>query len=235
MSCPRPLSPAQQECYQVKKDIQSPNIKSAFSHDVADGYLTHDRLLAGVAASLLSCVDTLAAHVGLEVAEHRIQLILLERLALSRMVEMSRVGLGDVNASLRALGGQRALRALGGLVGLRVRRVGHRLMLMGAAINLQRHADRRIERIKIREIEIVSEVRRGRFDLDFVVEEMKQQGIKNKCYFPCSFSDIPMFAFLKCEKNFLNLEIDDLNFSENCTRRTEPSKKKNVSIPRVVL
>lgn len=198
MSCPTPLSPAQQECYQVKKDIQSPNIKSAFSHDAADGYLTHDRLLAGVAASLLSCVDTLAAHVGLEVAEHRIQLILLERLALSRMIEMSRVGLGDVNASLRALGGQRALRALGGLVGLRVRRVGHRLMLMGAAINLQRYADRRIERIKIREIEIVSEVRRGRFDLDFVVEEMKRQGIKNKYYFPCSFSDIPTFTFLKC-------------------------------------
>lgn len=153
MSCPRPLSPAHQECYQVKRDIQSPNIKSAFSHDAADDYLTHDRLLAGVAASLLGRVDTLAAHVGLEVAEHRIQLILLERLALSRMIEMSRVGLGDVNAGLRALGGQRALRALGGLVGLRVRGVGHRLMLMGAAVDLQRHADRRIERANIREIE----------------------------------------------------------------------------------
>lgn len=159
MSCLRPLSPAQQECYQVKKDIQSPNIKSAFSHDAADGYLTHDRLLAGVAASLLGCVDTLAAHVGLEVAKHRIQLILLERLALSRLVEMSRVGLGDVNAGLCALGGQRALRALSGLVGLRVWGVDHRLMLMGAAIDLQRHADRRIECIKIREIETVSEIR----------------------------------------------------------------------------
>lgn len=63
---------------------------------------------------------------------------------------MSRVSLGNVDASLRALGGQRALRALGGLVGLRVRGVGHRLMLMGAAIDLQRHANRRIKRIKIR-------------------------------------------------------------------------------------
>lgn len=78
----------------------------------------------------------MAAHVGLEIAEHRIQLVLLERLALSWMIEMSRVGLGDVDASLRALGGQRALRAFSGLVGLRVRRVGHRLMLMGAAIDL---------------------------------------------------------------------------------------------------
>lgn len=63
---------------------------------------------------------------------------------------MGRVSLGDVDASLRALGGQRALRALGSLVRLRVRRVGHRLMLMGAAINLQRHVDRRVERVEIR-------------------------------------------------------------------------------------
>lgn len=32
------------------------------------GYLAHDRLLAGAATALLSRVDTLAAHVGLEVA-----------------------------------------------------------------------------------------------------------------------------------------------------------------------
>lgn len=139
----------QQKYYQVKEDIQLSDIKSAFRYQV-DDYLTHDGLLAGAAASLLGRIDTLAAHVGLEIAEHRIQLILLERLALSWMVEMSRVGLGDVDAGLRALAGQRALRALGGLVGLRVRGVGHRLVLMGAAINLQRHADRRIERVKIR-------------------------------------------------------------------------------------
>jgi len=62
---------------------------------------------------------------------------------------MSRVGLGYVDAGLRALG-QRALRTLGGLIGLRVWRIGYRLMLMSATIDLQRHADRRIERVKIR-------------------------------------------------------------------------------------
>lgn len=104
---------------------------------VADGYLAHDGLLAGAAASLLSSVDTLAAHVGLKITEHRIQLVLLERLALPRLIEMSRVGLGDVDASLRALAdGQWALRALGRLVGLRVRRVGYCLVLMGAAVDL---------------------------------------------------------------------------------------------------
>lgn len=72
-------------------------------------HLAHDRLLAGAAASFLGCVDTLAAHVGLKIAEHRIQLILLQRLALSWMVEVSRVSLGNVNAGLRALVGQRAL------------------------------------------------------------------------------------------------------------------------------
>ncbi|TGZ55130.1 Uncharacterized protein DBV15_10022 [Temnothorax longispinosus] len=101
---------------------------------IIEGYLAHDGLLTSVAASLLGCVDSLAAHVGLEITKHRIQLVLLERLALSRMVEMGRVGLGDVDASLRALGG---------------------------------------------------------------------------------FSDIPSFAILKCEKDFLNLEIDNLNFSKS--------------------
>lgn len=120
------------------------------SYAAIEGYLAHDGLLAGVAASLLGSIDSLAAHVGLEIAEHRIQLVLLERLALSRMIEMGRVSLGDVDASLRALGGQRALRALGSLVRLRVRRVGHRLVLMGAAIDLQRHVDRRVERVEIR-------------------------------------------------------------------------------------
>ncbi|KYN38792.1 hypothetical protein ALC56_06791 [Trachymyrmex septentrionalis] len=67
------------------------------------------KLLAGAAASFLGCVDTLAAHVGLKIAEHRIQLILLQRLALSWMIEVGRVSLGDVNAGLRALVGQRAL------------------------------------------------------------------------------------------------------------------------------
>lgn len=132
-----------------RRIIQPPEIVQAFgNHDAADGYLAHDGLLAGVAASLLGRVDTLAAHVGLEIAEHRIQLVLLERLALSRMIEMSRVGLGNVDTGLRALGGQRTLRALGGLVGLRVRGVGHRLMLMGAAVNLKIHADRRVGRVK---------------------------------------------------------------------------------------
>lgn len=91
----------------------------------------------------------MAAHVSLKITEHRIQLVLLERLALP-WIKMGRVSLGNVDASLRALGGQRALRALGGLVGLRVRGIGHRLMLMGAAIDLQRHVNCRIKRIKIR-------------------------------------------------------------------------------------
>lgn len=48
------------------------------------------------------------------------------------------MGLGDVDAGLRALAdGQWALRALGGLVGLRVRGVGYCLVLMGAAVDLQ--------------------------------------------------------------------------------------------------
>lgn len=50
---------------------------------------------------------------------------------------MRRVGLCDVNSSLRAFGWQRALRTLRRFVRLRVRRVGHRLMLMGAAVDLQ--------------------------------------------------------------------------------------------------
>jgi len=55
---------------------------------------------------------------------------------------MSCVGLGYMDAGLRALGGQRALRALGGLIGLRVWRIGYRLVLMSTAIDLQKHADR---------------------------------------------------------------------------------------------
>lgn len=130
----------------IKSRRTSSDIKSAFgNHDAVEGYLAHDGLLASVAASLLGRIDSLTAHVGLEIAEHRIQLILFERLALSWMVEMGRVGLGDVDAGLRALRGQRTLRALGGLIGLRVRRVCHRLVLMGAAIDLQRHTDRRVE------------------------------------------------------------------------------------------
>jgi len=107
---------------------------------VSANYLAYDGFLASAAASLLSRVNTLAAHVGLKIAKHRIQLVLLERLAFSRelLILVGRVSLGDVNARLRALSsGQRALRALGGLVRLRVRRVGHRLMLMGAAVDLQ--------------------------------------------------------------------------------------------------
>ncbi|KYN27217.1 hypothetical protein ALC57_03561 [Trachymyrmex cornetzi] len=67
------------------------------------------KFLAGAAASFLGCVDTLAAHVGLKIAEHRIQLVLFQRLALSWMVEVGCVSLGDVNAGLRALVGQRTL------------------------------------------------------------------------------------------------------------------------------
>lgn len=105
--------------------------------DVADGYLTHDGLLAGVAASLLSSIDTLAAHVSLKITKHRIQLVLLEGLALPRLIEMSCVGLGDVDTGLRALAdGQWTLRALGSLVGLRVRGVGYCLVLM-SAVDLQ--------------------------------------------------------------------------------------------------
>lgn len=116
-------------------------------YDEVDSYLAHDRFFAGAAASFLGCVDTLAAHVGLKIAEHRIQLILFQRLALSWMIEVGRVSLGDVNAGLRTLVGQRALWALGGFVWLRVWRVGHRLMLMSTAIDLQRYVYRRIERV----------------------------------------------------------------------------------------
>lgn len=55
-----------------------------------------------------------------------------------RLIVMGRVSLGDVDARLRAVGRQGALRALGRLVGLCVRGVGHRLMLMSAAVDLQR-------------------------------------------------------------------------------------------------
>lgn len=81
----------------------------------------------------------MAAHVGLEIAKHGIQLVLFQGLTFSRvlLILVGRVGLGDVNARLRALNaGQRALRTLGGLVGLRVRGVRHRLMLMSAAVDL---------------------------------------------------------------------------------------------------
>lgn len=83
------------------------------------GYLAHDRLLASAAASLLSCVDSLAAHVGLEITKHRIQLVLLDMrdglggvvaFSVLRLVMLSRVSLGDVDAGLlRALGRQRTL------------------------------------------------------------------------------------------------------------------------------
>lgn len=58
------------------------------------------------------------------------------RLSVLLLVMMSGVRLGDVNPSLRALGWQRTLRALGSFVRLRVRRVGHCLMLMGTTIDL---------------------------------------------------------------------------------------------------
>lgn len=130
-----------QSCYHLcskniikLRRLLSPNIKSAFrNYDAVEGYLAHDGLLAGAATSLLGRIDSLAAHVGREITKHRIQLVLFERLALSRMIEMGRVGLGDMDAGLR---GQRALRALSGLVGLRVWRVGHRLVLMGTTIDL---------------------------------------------------------------------------------------------------
>jgi len=70
-----------------KNIIKSNSVASAFrNHDAVDDYLAHNRLLAGAAASLLGRVDTLAAHVGLKIAEHRIQLVLFKRLALSRMI-----------------------------------------------------------------------------------------------------------------------------------------------------
>lgn len=37
--------------------------------------LSDDRLVASIAASLLGGIDSLAAHVGLQISEHRIQLI----------------------------------------------------------------------------------------------------------------------------------------------------------------
>lgn len=74
---------------------------------VASGYLADDGLFAGTAASLLRRVDTLAAHVGLEIPKHRIQLVLLEELAFPRelLILMGRVSLSNVNARLRAFNG----------------------------------------------------------------------------------------------------------------------------------
>lgn len=53
------------------------------------------------------------------------------------LVVMGGLRFRDMNSRLRALGRQRTLRALGGLVRFRVRRVGHRLMLMRATVDLQ--------------------------------------------------------------------------------------------------
>lgn len=58
------------------------------------------------------------------------------RLSELLLIVMGGVRFRNVNARLRALGWQRALGALGSFVGFRVRRVGHRLMLMRTAIDL---------------------------------------------------------------------------------------------------
>lgn len=91
-------------------------------------YLSNDGLLASTAASLLGSVDSLSAHVCLQIAEHRIQLVLLDvgdrvngLAVLGLVVVMSGARLGYVDARLRAFLGQRAAPAR--LVRLRVRRI----------------------------------------------------------------------------------------------------------------
>lgn len=48
-------------------------------------HLTNDRLLAGVAAALLRCCDPTTAHISVQVAEHRIQLVALGQGARRRL------------------------------------------------------------------------------------------------------------------------------------------------------
>lgn len=74
--------------------------------------LTNDRLLASVAAALLRCCDPTAAHVGVQVAEHRIQLVALGQ------------------GARRRLGDRRVLNVRHSLVRLRV--IRHRLHLVAA-------------------------------------------------------------------------------------------------------
>lgn len=77
--------------------------------------LAHDGLLASAAAALLARVHSLATHVGLQVAEHRIQILLG--------------------------GGRVALRDVRGFLGERV--VGDRGVLMPARVHLQAEEDAR--------------------------------------------------------------------------------------------
>jgi hypothetical protein len=72
-------------------------------------HLPHDGFVAGAAASLLAGVDSLPTHVRLQVPEHRIEVL---------------------------LGGRRALR-LGGFGGARVLRIGDRLVLGVALVDLR--------------------------------------------------------------------------------------------------
>ena len=78
-----------------------------------ESHLSDDGLLAGVAAALLRSVDSLAAHVCLEVAKHRVQLVLSDvrdrlggrRVALVlRLIVMARARLRYVHPRRRLLG-----------------------------------------------------------------------------------------------------------------------------------
>lgn len=67
-------------------------------------HLAHDRFLAGVAASLLRRRYSASAHVGVQVAEHRIQMVALRQCARRRLgdcrVRDSFVGLGVIRYRL---------------------------------------------------------------------------------------------------------------------------------------
>lgn len=71
--------------------------------------LSDDGLLAGVATALLAGINPLAAHVGLKVSKHGIQVLF----------------------------GWRCRRTLGGLSGLSVRRIGDRVVLGIAGVDLE--------------------------------------------------------------------------------------------------
>lgn len=94
-------------------------------------HLADDRLVAGIAAALLRRGHTLAAHVGLQVAEHRVQLVaLLNGLRLRRRVRL-RLRLRLRVRGLRVRLGvavRDALRRLGVL--------GDRLVLVRAGVDL---------------------------------------------------------------------------------------------------
>lgn len=114
-------------------------------------HLAYDRFLAGTAASLLRSVHTLTAHICLKISQHRIQLILFDLCrglcgmtfpVLLLLIMMCRLSFCNVYSRLCTLSRwQWALRTFSRFIGLSVWRIGHRLMLMRAAIDLENKRD----------------------------------------------------------------------------------------------